>query len=91
VTLIFSPLSISQTRNGTTSWGEKVIQIGDVAPYGGVLVPNERYLHYKEELEICHIERQKPDDCRQFDFSDGFMFFLGGVMAGFILGAASNP
>ena len=81
--LLFSPLSISQIKSGSPE--ELTMNPLDVAPWSGVLVPYERYLYYKEELEVCKYKEANQPSCPNQQYEIMPWAFTGAVV-GFLLG-----
>lgn len=82
VVLTYAPSSISQIKNGPE---EVMMESLDVAPWNGVLVPHERYMYYKEELEVCKYKEANPAPCPNQQY-EVFPWFVAGALLGLIGG-----
>jgi len=77
-------LSISQTRSGLN---ETILRVNEQAPFSGVLVPEERYRYYVDEVEKLNYELAHPPDyVSKHSIDDLGPWFLGGLVCGFISG-----
>jgi hypothetical protein len=68
---------------------EKVLKIGDLAPFKGVLVPEDGYRFYQMDvkaLEACKTKLDSSGNCPPCEpelFSaKQLMFFIGGLVVG---------
>jgi len=84
VILTFSPWSISQIKIGPQ---EKILQTNDEAPWNGVLVPHERYMYYKQELDVCRYKDQNPVPC-EAEEKQIWPWFVTALFLGYIGGIA---
>lgn len=84
IILLSTSSSISQIKTGPQ---EKIVEMGDEVPYYGILVPPERYISYKKDLEICQVKEKHARPCEQqnelIDYAAwGFMGFALGFVGG---------
>jgi hypothetical protein len=57
---------------------------GDDAPYYGVLVPQERYSFYREEIELCKFKEEHQLPCEPKEFHFSWPLFFAGILFGFV-------
>lgn len=55
------------------------------SPYNGVLVPFERYMYYKSELDMCEYKEQNPKPCEAQDIKV-WPWFVTALFLGYIGG-----
>jgi hypothetical protein len=64
---------------------EKIIRIGDRSPIDAVLVPNDRYRFYQEQVEMNEFYRSEWQDCEKSKV-EGKDEFVWGLISGFAVG-----
>ena len=77
-----------------TAWpqDDRKIEVGQKAPFDGVLMSDKNYRKTDELLTACdifrkHITEPKPCvDLSEKEKSNGLTYFLGGIIGGFLLG-----
>lgn len=64
---------------------ERIIRIGDKSPIDAVLVPNDRYRFYQEQVEINEFYRTEWKDC-EAEALQKKDEFIWGLISGFVAG-----
>lgn len=75
---------MSQTKSGLN---ETILKVREQAPFSGVLVPEERYRYYVDEIDKLNYELEHPVDyVSNSTIADFGSWFIGGFILGFLSG-----
>lgn len=71
----------TQTPSGEK---ETILNKGDLAPFYGVVMPEEQYRFYKKNQKICEYQLHDPmeSDCEAMSPEGKLLWFLSGTLIG---------